>query len=84
MHARGGRLSEFVRAAVALTLAREASRFGTALCRQDPVDPVDSVHVQKCLQYFFMKTVYISVFGDPESANVCNGPTGGAAPPPGQ
>ena len=30
---------EFVRTAVILTPAREASRVGTALRRQDPVDP---------------------------------------------
>ena len=34
-------LREFVRTAVILTPAREASRVGTALCRQDPEDPVE-------------------------------------------
>ena len=32
-------LREFVRTAVILTPAREASRVGTALRRQDPADP---------------------------------------------
>ena len=36
-------MREFVRTAVILTPAREASRVGTALCRQDPQDPVDPV-----------------------------------------
>ena len=40
-----GCLREFVRTAVILTPAREASRVGTALQRQDPQDPVD---LQEC------------------------------------
>ena len=41
-------LREFVRTTVILTPAREASRVGTALCRQDPQDPLDPVDPQEC------------------------------------
>ena len=41
-------LREFVRTAVILTPAREASRVGTALCRQDPQDPEDLEDPVEC------------------------------------
>ena len=41
-------LREFVRTAVILTPAREASRVGTALRRQDPVDPEDPEDWLEC------------------------------------
>ena len=44
-------LREFVRTAVILTPAREASRVGTALRRQDPVDPVDPVECSFLLEF---------------------------------
>ena len=43
-------LREFVRTAVILTPAREASRVGTAFCGQDPLDPQDLVECS-----FFLK-----------------------------
>ena len=41
-------LREFVRTALILTPAREASRVGTALQRQDPQDPLDPLDPQEC------------------------------------
>ena len=41
-------LREFVRTAVILTPAREASRVGTALRRQDSLDPEDPLNPLEC------------------------------------
>ena len=46
-------LREFVRTAVILTPVREASRVGTALCRQDPQDPE---HPVECSFFFEFET----------------------------
>ena len=42
---------EFVRTAAILTLAREASRVGTALRRQDPEDPEDRQECSFLLEF---------------------------------
>ena len=44
-------MREFVRTAVILTPAREASRVGTALQRQDPLDPQDPVECSFSLEF---------------------------------
>ena len=44
-------LREFVRTAVILTPAREASRVGTALQRQDPQDPLDPVECSFLIEF---------------------------------
>ena len=49
-------LREFVRTAVILTPAREASRVGTALCRQDPLDPVDPQDPVECSFFLEFET----------------------------
>ena len=49
-------LREFVRTAVILTPAREASRVGTALQRQDPQDPVDPLDPLECSFFLEFET----------------------------
>ena len=49
-------LREFVRTAIILTPVREASRVGTALRRQDPVDLEDLLDPVECSFYLEFET----------------------------